>query len=206
MRRLMPTVRRILTHTGQAAALSITAVLAMAAAPNADPDPVVMEAAAVAAPAAVPVVAVAEPAGPMMREILFEAPVRGFSVNSRYGTRHLAGEAQARAHKGVDFAAPTGTGVFATAEGTVLRTGNQPTGFGNFVEVRHPNGMTSLYAHLSRIDVRTGQELYSGERVGLVGTTGYSTGPHLHFEIKRNGAHVDPSRVMGETFEIPVEG
>jgi murein DD-endopeptidase MepM/ murein hydrolase activator NlpD len=204
MRRLMPTVRRILIHTGQAAALATTAVLAMAAAPNADPDPGVVEASAT--PAAVPVVAVAEPAGPVMREIMFHEPVKGFAINSRYGTRHLPGEAAALAHKGVDFAAPTGTGVFVAAEGTVLRTGYQPTGFGRFVEVRHPNGMTSLYAHLSRVDVRSGQQLYSGERVGLVGSTGYSTGPHLHFEIRRNGAHVDPSRIIGRTFDVVVEG
>jgi murein DD-endopeptidase MepM/ murein hydrolase activator NlpD len=200
----MPTVRRFLIHTGQAAALATTAVLAMAAAPNADPDPVVVEASAT--PAEAPIVAVAEPAGPIMREIMFHEPVKGFAINSRYGTRHLAGEAAARAHKGVDFAAPTGTGVFVAAEGTVLRTGYQPTGFGRFVEVRHPNGMTSLYAHLSRVDVRSGQELYSGERVGLVGSTGYSTGPHLHFEMRRNGEHVDPSRIMGQTFDVVVEG
>ncbi|MBX9576611.1 MAG: M23 family metallopeptidase [Caulobacteraceae bacterium] len=204
MRRLMPTVRRILTHTGQAAALSVTAVLAMAAAPNADPDPAVVDAAA--APASAPLIAVAEPAGPIMREIMFHEPVKGFAVNSRYGTRRLPGERAPRAHKGVDFAAPTGTGVFAAAEGTVLRTGYQRDGFGNFVEIRHPNGMTTLYAHLSRIDVRSGQELYSGERVGLVGSTGYSTGPHLHFEVRRNGAHVNPDRVMGRTFDVVVEG
>ena len=90
MRRLMPTVRRFLIHTGQAAALATTAVLAMAAAPNADPDPGVVEASAT--PAAVPVVAVAEPAGPVMREIMFHEPVKGFAINSRYGTRHLPGE------------------------------------------------------------------------------------------------------------------
>ena len=204
MRRLMPNVRRLLIQTGQAAALSITAVFAMAAAPGAAVEDPVVEIAA--EPAAPPMVAVAEPAGPVTREIVFAEPVKGFAVNSNYGTRHLAGEPAPRAHKGVDFAAPRGTGVFVAAEGTVLRTGYQPTGFGNFVEVRHPNGMTTLYAHLSRIDVRSGQDLYSGERVGLVGTTGYSTGPHLHFEVKRNGAHVDPSRVMGRTFDVVVHG
>ncbi len=204
MRRLVPNVRRLLIHTGHAAALAVTAVLAMAAAPNAAPmDPIVEIS---AEPAAPPVVAVAEPAGPITREIVFDEPVRGFAVNSNYGIRHLVGEAAPRAHKGVDFAAPRGTGVFAAAEGTVLRTGYQPTGFGNFVEVRHPNGMTTLYAHLSRIDVRSGEDLYAGERLGLVGSTGYSTGPHLHFEVKRNGAHVDPSRILGERFDVVVGG
>ena len=86
----------------------------------------------------------------------------------------------------------------------MLRTGRQPTGWGNFVELRHPNGMTTLYAHLSRIDVRSGDTLMAGERLGLVGSTGRSTGPHLHFEVKRDGRHVDPTRVMDRVFQAPV--
>ncbi len=70
--------------------------------------------------------------------------------------RKLAIEAKARAHKGVDIAAPTGTGVFTTAEGRVVRAGYQAGGYGNFIEVKHPNGLSSVYAHLSRIDVHTG--------------------------------------------------
>ena len=200
MRRLTTAVRSALLHTGHAAALSLTALMAMAMAPSADPaavDPVAM-------PAAPPVVAVAVSAGPMMREVAFGRPIKGFDVNSNYGMRRLPGEARARRHEGVDFAAPQGTSVFAVAEGTVLRTGRQPTGWGNFVELRHPNGMTTLYAHLSRIDVRSGDTLMAGERLGLVGSTGRSTGPHLHFEVKRDGRHVDPTRVMDRVFQAPV--
>jgi murein DD-endopeptidase MepM/ murein hydrolase activator NlpD len=65
--------------------------------------------------------------------------------------------------------------------------------------------MVTLYAHLSRIDVRSGQALRAGERLGLVGTSGYSTGPHLHLEVRRNGRPIDPLRVLGRRFQVAVE-
>ena len=157
------------------------------------------------APAAPPVQAVAKPAGPVTRKVLFEAPVKGYRINSPFGLRKLAIEAKARAHKGVDIAAPTGTSVFATTEGKVLRAGYQAGGYGNFIEVQHPNGMTSLYGHLSRIDVHSGKAVTAGERIGLVGSTGYSTGPHLHFEVRRNGGQVDPAKIVGQSFDIRVK-
>jgi len=203
MRSLLPTARSILIHTGQTAILAGMAVLAMAAAPMSAP---VVDAAAVAeTPALAPVQAVAEPAGPVTRQLLFSAPVRGYGVNSPFGLRKLAGEARARAHKGVDIAAPKGTGVWVAAEGRVLRTGYDAGGFGNFIEVSHPNGMTSLYGHLSRVDVASGMTVESGQRIGLVGSTGYSTGPHLHFQIERNGRMVDPARVVGRAFAVVVK-
>ncbi|WP_339870766.1 M23 family metallopeptidase [uncultured Brevundimonas sp.] len=203
MRSLLPTARSILIHTGQTAILAGMAVLAMAAAPMGAPAG---EAATMTeTPALAPIQAVAEPAGPVTRQMAFIAPVRGYGVNSPFGLRKLAGEARARAHKGVDIAAPKGTGVLVTAEGRVLRTGYDAGGFGNFVEVSHPNGMTSLYGHLSRIDVASGMAVESGQRIGLVGSTGYSTGPHLHFQIERNGRTVDPARVVGRAFAVVVK-
>ena len=204
MRRLTPTLRSFVTHTSHLAALLGTAVLAMAAAPMAVNN-AASEVASGARPAAPPVTAVAEPAGPVMRQITFEKPLKGFAVNSAFGFRRLAGAASGRAHKGVDMAAPRGTSVYVAAEGRVLRTGYDAAGYGNFVEVRHPNGMTSLYGHLSRIDVASGMQLTGGQRLGLVGSTGYSTGPHLHFEVKRNGVHVNPTRVMGHAFRVAVK-
>ncbi|MFN3667705.1 MAG: M23 family metallopeptidase [Brevundimonas sp.] len=199
MRRLLPTARSFLIHSGQAASLAAVAVLAMAAAPltpsSAAPDE------AMAVPAAPPMTAVAEPAGPVTRLIAFDTPVRGYAVNSRFGLRRLPGEA-ARNHQGVDFAAPLGTGVFAASEGSVLRTGYDPEGYGRFVEVRHPNGMTTLYGHLSRVDVSSGDVVSDGERIGLVGSTGRSTGPHLHFEVRRADRQVNPEKVMGRSFEV----
>lgn len=200
MRRLFPTARAFVTHSGQTAALIGVAVMAMAMAP-ADPEPRIRT---FAVPELPPVTAVAEPAGPLMRPMRFEEPVRGFAINSRFGLRRLGGERGARMHKGVDIAAPQGTAVYSAAEGQILRIGRQPEGYGNFIEMRHPNGMTTMYAHLSRIDVASGDRVPAGERIGLVGSTGYSTGPHLHFEVRRDGAQVNPSRVVGETFQVVV--
>ncbi len=99
---------------------------------------------------------------------------------------------------------PLGTGVFAAAEGSVLRTGYDPAGYGRFVEIRHPNGMTTLYGHLSRVDVASGDGVGTGEGIGLVGSTGRSTGPHLHFEVRRGDRQVNPVKVMGRTFEVVI--
>ena len=202
MRRLLPTARSFLIHSGQAISLTVVAVLAMAAAPMALPDDAA-PAGALAVPEAPPMTAVAEPAGPITRLIAFEAPVRDYAINSPFGLRRLPGEAE-RNHEGVDIAAPFGTGVFVAAEGTVLRTGYDPEGYGRFVEIRHPNGMTTLYGHLSRLDVASGDTVAAGSRIGLVGSTGRSTGPHLHFEVRRGERQINPVKVMGQTFEIVV--
>ena len=75
----------------------------------------------------------------------------------------------------------------------------------SFIEVRHPNGMSTLYGHLSRIDVANGDAVAPGQRIGLVGSTGYSTGPHLHFEVRRGGAQVNPTKVVDRHFEVTVK-
>ncbi len=202
MRRLLPTARSFLIHSGQAASLAAVAVLAMAAAPlTAATDNAPVE--ALAMPEAPPMTAVAEPAGPVTRLIAFEAPIRNHEINSPFGLRRLPGQA-ARNHEGVDIAAPWGTGVYVSAEGSVLRTGYDPAGYGRFVEIRHPNGMTTLYGHLSRIDVASGDAVEAGARIGLVGSTGRSTGPHLHFEVRRGDRQVNPVKVMGRAFEVVV--
>lgn len=200
MRRLLPTywprAKSFLIHSGQGIALAAVAGLAMAMAPQAT----VVETQGTDAPSAPPIPAEAEPLGPPIQVMRFLKPVPGYAVNSNFGTRHLAGEAAPRAHKGIDIAAPTGTPVRATAPGRVVRVGYEAGGYGHFAEVRHPNGLTSLYAHMSRVDVRRGQTLDAGQTLGRVGSTGYSTGPHLHFEIKRRGAQVNPSRYLDREF------
>ncbi len=202
MRRLLPPARSYLIRFGQTAGLLAIAGMAMAAAPLA---PVSLNAdKPVAIPAPAPVIAVAAPAGPVTREIAFAEPVPGFAINSKFGMRRLGGEPGVRQHRGVDIAAPTGTSVYASAEGQVLRIGYDPEGYGNFIEMRHPNGMTSLYGHLSRVDVASGDKIVPGERIGLIGSTGYSTGPHLHFEIRRGGAQINPTKVMGRSFQVKV--
>lgn len=200
MRRLMPTVRSFLLHSGQTAVLVAVGVVAMAAAPL----PTAEATEAPTLPVAPPVTAKVQDAGPVTRQIVFGAPVKGHAINSAFGIRKLSGEAHARVHKGVDIAAPKGTGVFATSEGRVTRTGYDAGGYGNFIELLHPNGMTSLYGHLSRIDVATGTTVTADQRIGLVGSTGYSTGPHLHFEVRRGGVQVNPTKVVGRTFQVAI--
>jgi murein DD-endopeptidase MepM/ murein hydrolase activator NlpD len=99
-----------------------------------------------------------------------------------------------RAHTGVDYGAPTGAPVRSVGDGVVSFAGGQ-NGYGNTVEVDHGNGNSTLYAHLSRIEVRRGERVERGQRVGAVGSTGWATGPHLHFEFKERGVQKDPLEV-----------
>lgn len=98
-------------------------------------------------------------------------------------------------HNGIDIAVPWGRGmppIYATSSGTVVRSGWDPWGLGLHVAIDHGNGYSSVYGHLSRIDVGYGQQVSKGQRIGLMGNTGYSTGPHLHFTIKYNGVAQNP--------------
>jgi murein DD-endopeptidase MepM/ murein hydrolase activator NlpD len=99
-----------------------------------------------------------------------------------------------RQHKGIDYGAPSGTPVRAVAEGVVEFAGWQ-NGYGNVVEVQHGKGKSTLYAHLSRMDVKKGQTVVQGAHLGAVGATGWATGPHLHFEFKVNGEQQDPMQI-----------
>ncbi len=94
-------------------------------------------------------------------------------------------------HKGQDIAAPTGTPINVTADGVVVIAG-WVKGYGNGIYVDHGNGITTRYGHLSRIDVVVGQTLKRGDHLGLVGSTGRSTGPHLHYEVRINGEPTSP--------------
>jgi murein DD-endopeptidase MepM/ murein hydrolase activator NlpD len=119
------------------------------------------------------------------RSILrFAAPL-GVPVGDRFGPRG------AMFHTGQDYPAPTGTPVAAAGRGCVESVGFND-GYGKLVVIRHRLGMTSWYAHLSRIDVPRGRCVVAGDRIGLVGSTGRATGPHLHFELRVRGAAVDP--------------
>jgi murein DD-endopeptidase MepM/ murein hydrolase activator NlpD len=95
-------------------------------------------------------------------------------------------------HKGMDFTAPTGTPVFATGDGVVARADNTASGFGNHVVIEHGFGYESLYAHLSRYNVRAGQHVNRGDVIGFVGSTGRSEGPHCHYEVHKDGNVVNP--------------
>jgi murein DD-endopeptidase MepM/ murein hydrolase activator NlpD len=108
-----------------------------------------------------------------------------------------------RAHLGVDYAAPTGTPVRSVGQGFVDVAGSQG-GFGNVVMVKHANGHTTVYAHLSKISVKRGQSVMQGQSLGQVGATGWATGPHLHFEFRVNGQHKDPLTMARQSVAVEV--
>jgi murein DD-endopeptidase MepM/ murein hydrolase activator NlpD len=108
-----------------------------------------------------------------------------------------------RAHLGVDYAAPTGTPVRSVGDGVVDFAGIQG-GFGKVVFVKHANEKTTVYGHLSRIDVKAGQKVSQSEVIGAVGATGWATGPHLHFEFRVKGVHQDPLTVLAQNEAVPV--
>ena len=112
-------------------------------------------------------------------------------VGSPFGPRGIA------FHPGIDLPGATGTPVGAAAPGRVIFAAHDPSGYGNLVEVDHVGGVVSMYAHLSGFSVRVGQSIATGTRVGRIGSSGESTGPHLHFEVRVRGAAVDPVPALG---------
>ena len=99
-------------------------------------------------------------------------------------------------HSGIDLAAPYGTAVVAADDGVVLFAGHDGYGYGNYVVLGHPGGLATLYGHLATTSVRTGDLVKQGDRVGLEGSTGNSTGAHLHFELRVDGTPVDPRSLL----------
>jgi murein DD-endopeptidase MepM/ murein hydrolase activator NlpD len=98
-------------------------------------------------------------------------------------------------HQGLDLAAPQGTPVYAAQNGTVSEQGADPI-YGNYIIITHNNNWISLYGHLSTIETSLYQQVNSGTLIGRVGSTGQSTGPHLHFELRQNGVSRDPQRLL----------
>lgn len=124
-------------------------------------------------------------------------------TTSSYGLRKDPFHGGARMHNGTDMAAPTGAPVYATGDGVVLRSRNAG-GYGLLVEIAHGHGYVTRYAHLSKLLVPEGAIVMRGQMVGRVGSTGRSTGPHLHYEVRINGKSVEPSRYMQIVFAQPV--
>ncbi|MCK6545434.1 M23 family metallopeptidase, partial [Myxococcota bacterium] len=125
---------------------------------------------------------------------LTTSPVAG-RISSSYGARIDPISGHEAHHHGLDIAAPEGAPVRAAGAGTVVRAGEE-SGYGNVVVVDHGAGIETRYAHLAAIHVRPGQRLDAGVELGLVGSTGKSTGPHLHFEVRRDGRSIDPAHAL----------
>ncbi len=132
--------------------------------------------------------------GRSMRRAFLSSPMEFSRVTSGFSMRFHPVLKTWRRHLGVDYGAPTGTPVRTVGDGIVEFAGVQ-NGYGNVVYVRHSGDRETVYAHLSRIDVRKGQRVEQGQLIGAVGATGWATGPHLHFEFRQGGNHVDPLQV-----------
>lgn len=117
-------------------------------------------------------------------------------VTSRYGLRHDPIDGRLRHHNGIDIAMPEGTPVVSAAPGKVVFSGFS-SGYGNCVIIEHDNGLTSLYAHNSLNLVKTGDVVDKHKVLALSGSSGRSTGPHLHFEVRKDGVPVDPTGMIG---------
>lgn len=122
------------------------------------------------------------------------SPLAFSRVTSGFAMRFHPVHKTWRAHLGVDFGAPTGTPIRSVGEGVVTFAGWQ-NGYGNVIQVQHSADRSTVYAHLSRIDIKRGQRIEQGQKIGAVGATGWATGPHLHFEFKVGGRQVDPMQI-----------
>ncbi len=124
----------------------------------------------------------------------FEIPVKG-RISSNFGNRFHPIDKKVKFHGGLDIAARRGTPIAAAADGIVTFSGRRG-GYGNMVIIEHSDGKISRYAHADRLVVKKGQEVYKGQKIATVGSTGKATGPHVHFEVRENNFPIDPKRVF----------
>jgi len=152
------------------------------------------------APVVTPAAAPAPPAPPPPA-FVFDAPLPGHVVNSPFGLRQMPWEENGRLHEGVDIAAPAGAPVRVATDGVIMRSGVSGT-YGRFVEVGHKEGFRTLYAHLGRdAGLKRGAYVKRGTTVAYVGSSGRSTGSHLHFELRNKaGKPLNPALFLGKTF------
>jgi len=123
----------------------------------------------------------------------FQFPLRTFRLTSAFGNRQSPITGNMHTHHGIDMAAPLGTEVFATAEGIVTEIGEDAV-YGKYIIIKHGSKWASLYGHLQRVDTTLRAQVKSSTLIGRVGSTGLSTGPHLHFELRENGIAQDPKK------------
>jgi murein DD-endopeptidase MepM/ murein hydrolase activator NlpD len=128
-----------------------------------------------------------------------DKPVRTAAFTSGFGVRSDPFQFRAAMHPGIDLAAPLGTPIYATADGVVLRAGWNSGGYGNLVEIDHGRGIATRYGHMSAILVGAGDHVQRGQQIGRMGSTGRSTGSHLHYEVRVDGRPVNPIPFMKST-------
>lgn len=134
--------------------------------------------------------------GKTAKRKLRATPINGARLSSSFGTRRHPISGYRKMHKGVDFAAPTGTPIMAAGNGTVVRA-NRFGGYGNYVRIDHSDGYSTAYAHMSKFGsgIKAGRRVSQDQIIGYVGSTGASTGPHLHYEVLKNGRHINPRQL-----------
>lgn len=144
------------------------------------------------------------PDGRSRRKSFLASPMEFSRVTSGFAMRFHPILQSWRAHNGVDYGAPAGTPVRSVADGVVETAGRQ-NGYGNVIQLQHGAGKTTIYAHLNKIDVRQGQRVEQGQRIGTVGATGWATAPHLHFEFRVGGRFQDPLKVAQESESLSID-
>lgn len=144
--------------------------------------------------------------GKSLSTMFLHSPIDFARVTSSFGRRFHPILRISRPHRGVDYGATTGTPIQVIGDGVVTRAASDPGGFGNVVEVRHPNGFVTRYAHMSRFAARAkaGMRVLQGEIIGYVGMTGLATGPHLHFEILVKGSQTNPATALRNVGGTPL--
>ena len=137
-----------------------------------------------------------DPKGQSIKRTLMKTPVDGARMSSGFGMRHHPVLGYSKMHKGADFAAPRGTPIYAAGDGVIEKAGRNGS-YGNYIRIRHNSKLKTAYAHLQKFKsgIRAGSRVKQGQVIGYVGTTGRSTGPHLHYEVLINGKQVNPRGV-----------
>ncbi len=143
------------------------------------------------------------PNGHSIIKSLLKTPINGARISSGFGMRHHPVLGYSKMHKGTDFAAPTGTPIYAAGDGVITYAGRKGA-YGNFVMVKHNGTYSTAYAHASSIakGIRNGAKVKQGQVIAYVGTTGRSTGPHLHYEVRKNGTQVNPKSMKLPTGRV----
>lgn len=142
--------------------------------------------------------------GNMMKRMFLKSPLDIFKITSHFGMRYHPILHRMKGHFGTDYAAPTGTPIRATASGTVIQAG-YTSGNGNYVKIRHNNTYETQYLHMSKIIAKKGKSVAQGEVIGLVGSTGLATGPHVCYRFWKNGQQVDPLKEKLPD-AVPIDG
>ncbi len=141
----------------------------------------------------------------LLKTLPLSAPLMHYQLESRFGVRHDPFNRRTAMHTGLDFSAPFKSPVYNTAPGTVIFAGAKNE-FGRVVDIDHGSGIVTRYAHLHRITVALGQHLSGREQIGLLGSSGRSTGPHVHYEVQVNGVPQDPEKFLQAGNIVQISG